>query len=413
MPYRHAHAPIYGYLKGGKHTTPLHMVYYARAYSILKIINRLPFKSILNVGGADGFLNHLFQREFNANTILLDINKQYLRKANFFFKITGVCGDAHSLPFQDDSFDIVTCIETIEHVHLPQMVISELKRVAKRFVLVSTESYFEAEDQKQAFLNYIRETHPQFFRTEQPVQPVDIQHFTKQDLLDLFGTQRLHFFPQFLRKRMDIVAPIEAIRSQVRDMTEDVPISRATRIIILHDRFGMENLPAQPRYSDERLADILILDKPYFPVNYDEKMRLEDSNTLAELHLWWKKHNQIQNSHREQVVPLEIGESGSRGVSLKWMSKDNLDASPMFCVREMRIEPNGFTSHRRHHWEHQLFFFEGEARIEQDNGNEAIITRMGMNVIIPPDVGHQIINPTGRPIRFLDIIPSVTHFFGR
>jgi len=39
MPYEQAHAPIYGYMKGWKHTIPLHLVHYARTFSIFKVLN--------------------------------------------------------------------------------------------------------------------------------------------------------------------------------------------------------------------------------------------------------------------------------------------------------------------------------------------------------------------------------------
>jgi SAM-dependent methyltransferase len=43
-----------------------------------------------------------------------------------------VCADAHALPFQDESFEIVLCTEVLEHVHNPQVMIDEAYRVLKR-----------------------------------------------------------------------------------------------------------------------------------------------------------------------------------------------------------------------------------------------------------------------------------------
>ena len=40
-------------------------------------------------------------------------------------------GDARALPFSDNSFDAVICIEVIEHMENPKEVINEIKRVAK------------------------------------------------------------------------------------------------------------------------------------------------------------------------------------------------------------------------------------------------------------------------------------------
>lgn len=55
MPYAKIHAPIYGYMKGGRHTIPLHLVHYARTFSIFKLMNTLEFSSVLNIGGAEGY----------------------------------------------------------------------------------------------------------------------------------------------------------------------------------------------------------------------------------------------------------------------------------------------------------------------------------------------------------------------
>ena len=40
-----------------------------------------------------------------------------------------IVADAHALPFPDASYDVVICREVLEHVHQPEVVISELYRV--------------------------------------------------------------------------------------------------------------------------------------------------------------------------------------------------------------------------------------------------------------------------------------------
>jgi SAM-dependent methyltransferase len=46
--------------------------------------------------------------------------------------------DGYHLPFKDKSFDVVTCIDVIEHVEFYQKFIVELIRVSKRVVFIST-----------------------------------------------------------------------------------------------------------------------------------------------------------------------------------------------------------------------------------------------------------------------------------
>ena len=42
-----------------------------------------------------------------------------------------VVGDIHNLPFEDEKFDNILCTEVLEHLHSPQIAISEIKRVLK------------------------------------------------------------------------------------------------------------------------------------------------------------------------------------------------------------------------------------------------------------------------------------------
>ncbi len=46
--------------------------------------------------------------------------------------------DATALPFADGSFDLVVCCEVLEHLQDPELALSELARVARGYVLLST-----------------------------------------------------------------------------------------------------------------------------------------------------------------------------------------------------------------------------------------------------------------------------------
>jgi len=63
-----------------------------------------------------------------------------------------------NLPFEDNSFDIVTCHHTIEHVINPEKAISELKRVTKKQLILVTPC--------QRFFIYTLDLHLNFFPAE-------------------------------------------------------------------------------------------------------------------------------------------------------------------------------------------------------------------------------------------------------
>lgn len=76
---------------------------------------------VLDIGGGRVSTNHSYSEIF-PNRFSVDIDPE--RKPD-------VVGDAHSLPVEDSSFDVVLCTEVLEHLHTPQKAIDEMYRVLK------------------------------------------------------------------------------------------------------------------------------------------------------------------------------------------------------------------------------------------------------------------------------------------
>jgi len=76
----------------------------------------------LDVGCNVGYLSGMVGGE---RYIGLDV-VCYGKKPKYF-----VLGDAHHLPFKDETFDFVSMIETIEHLSDPHCALQEVKRVLK------------------------------------------------------------------------------------------------------------------------------------------------------------------------------------------------------------------------------------------------------------------------------------------
>ena len=89
---------------------------------------------LLDIGCADGTIT----RRIAENKLKLGVwGVDYYRKAIDYAKSKKsraifICSDARKLPFKSNTFDFVTCIETLEHIPDNQKVLSEIYRVLKK-----------------------------------------------------------------------------------------------------------------------------------------------------------------------------------------------------------------------------------------------------------------------------------------
>jgi 2-polyprenyl-3-methyl-5-hydroxy-6-metoxy-1,4-benzoquinol methylase len=97
--------------------------------------------SILDVGCGEGVLTAQWADRLGDRRIVgIDLDDPKLRaewekrrRANLEYRVE----DATHLSFADGEFDMATAIEVLEHVPDPERTVSEMARVAKRWVLVS------------------------------------------------------------------------------------------------------------------------------------------------------------------------------------------------------------------------------------------------------------------------------------
>ena len=98
-------------------------------------------QSILDVGCGEGVLTEQWADKLGTGRIVgIDLDDPKLRaewekrqRANLEYRVE----DATNLSFGDGEFDMATAIEVLEHVPDPERTVSEMARVAKRWVLVS------------------------------------------------------------------------------------------------------------------------------------------------------------------------------------------------------------------------------------------------------------------------------------
>jgi len=123
------HQAIYGFAN-------YRVLQFYEAYALLSCLDKLHFKSFLDVGCAEGFYPRLVRARYGAEAYGVELSVSGVRRMWEYNRLEGVCGDAHALPIKTDAFDTVVCVNTIEHVTNPQQVISELMRVARNDLII-------------------------------------------------------------------------------------------------------------------------------------------------------------------------------------------------------------------------------------------------------------------------------------
>jgi 2-polyprenyl-3-methyl-5-hydroxy-6-metoxy-1,4-benzoquinol methylase len=109
--------------------------------SLAELFARAQPDSVLDVGCGEGVLTFQWAQALGDRPVVgLDLADPKLEaewRARSRSNLSYVAGDAEQLPFGEAEFDLVTAIETLEHVPRPEAAVAEMRRVARRHLLVS------------------------------------------------------------------------------------------------------------------------------------------------------------------------------------------------------------------------------------------------------------------------------------
>lgn len=267
------HQPIYGY---GGFSEPGHIRRFSRTVNILKTLDGLDFQSCLDVGGGEGYVSNLVRNLFEASVLNSELAYEACRRSLELYGIRSVCNDASLLPFENDSFDLVICSEALEHMVDPVLAISELDRIAKRYLLITTEQFCETE----------RERYTTIKMTPIWIPHADRNYFTVADFLDLLG-KNLEFNRQSLPDEFeynDSEKDLDKVARAVRNLTEYAGTGKEEGIILLkryEAQKGSEQ--KQTRYTISQLVEAVLMNKVDENAKEHEPMTWEDDPLLGKL----------------------------------------------------------------------------------------------------------------------------------
>jgi len=101
------------------------------------------FKNLLDIGGGNGFFVELIRKNrYSVDFTVIDGSQTAVEKCrekninSIYYDF-----DGNPLPFKDNSFDVVTCLDVLEHLHYPWKLLEEMKRVSKRYIIISCPNF--------------------------------------------------------------------------------------------------------------------------------------------------------------------------------------------------------------------------------------------------------------------------------
>jgi len=130
-----------------------------KAAHIVEVCKGYTFNKVLEVGAGDGsILKLLADQNFAGEYHAVEISAsgvEYIKFRNIKNLKSVQVFDGYHLPFEDESFDLVILSHVLEHVEHERLLLRELKRVAKMFVIEVPRDYKPGVDNRiKHFLAY-------------------------------------------------------------------------------------------------------------------------------------------------------------------------------------------------------------------------------------------------------------------
>jgi ubiquinone/menaquinone biosynthesis C-methylase UbiE len=152
-----------------------------RKLKIFRLLDRLRFQSFIDVGAGFEDYPKLVRERYGASAYYADFNHQANLPFDGFESDRldhAVTASLIRLPFPDGAFDVVLCSEVLEHLVRPVEAIAELRRVARKAVILTS---------LEALAPHTLRRHWLHFRVDVTVPHVERNFFSMRELRALFG----------------------------------------------------------------------------------------------------------------------------------------------------------------------------------------------------------------------------------
>ncbi|MEI0496111.1 methyltransferase domain-containing protein [Brachyspira intermedia] len=101
---------------------------------VSEYLKNIDYNKLLDIGAGTGYLINMLKDKEMAEFYGLDLSEEMIKiaKSKNIENAQFILGSANKLPFDDDAFDIVTCIQSFHHYPYPNEAMREAYRVLKK-----------------------------------------------------------------------------------------------------------------------------------------------------------------------------------------------------------------------------------------------------------------------------------------
>ena len=106
--------------------------------------------------------------------------------------------------------------------------------------------------------------------------------------------------------------------------------------------------------------------------------------------------------HYSEIKAHVVGEP-AKNAKIRWLIDREHDKAPVYALRMIELEVEGYSPHHQHAWEHENFVVEGRGQLLIGNTWHDLYP--GVVCFVPPNIMHQFKNTGNSPLKFLCGIP--------